>query len=250
MLVFCSLFTDYNYFNHSCYQSGITICICQKLLCNKSELSYCVKQSLAKWALLQFSPNCLRRLTEWSLLTPLFLYLHSLESAPLQWTLILLVEGRDGVHDWNSPWCTDTHTQILWNRVLQGLGQWTTHRRGVVPVNGHTLVHGSIAFQHHVCSLPNSSFTLGPSTTPDSLDEVIRNGEKKEGKRSPRSEWRRKISDIVPGIGERGWSVVPLTPGALFRSRLQTLRLEEGKIEQSSHHCLLSPLPFFFFPGH
>ena len=45
MLVFSSLSTDYNYFNHSCYQSGITVHICQKLLCNKSELSYYIKQS-------------------------------------------------------------------------------------------------------------------------------------------------------------------------------------------------------------
>lgn len=136
------------------------------------------------------------------------------------------------------------HTQILQNRVLQGPGQWTTHRCGVVPVDGHTLMHVSTAFQHHGCSLPNSNFTLGPFTTPDSLDEVIRNRNKKEEERSPRSE-RRKNSDI----GERGWAVVPLTPGALFRSRLQKLRLEEGKIKQSSHHCLLPPMPFFFFSG-
>ena len=119
---------------------GITICLCQKLVCNKSELSYCVKQSLAKWALPQFSPNCLKRLIEWFLL-PCFSA--STDSSQLLCSgapLIFPVEERDGVHGWNSPWCTDTHTEILRNRVLQGLGQWTTHRRGVAPVDGHTLV--------------------------------------------------------------------------------------------------------------
>lgn len=49
MRIFSSLTTDYNYFNHSCYQSGISVHICQQLLCNKSELShYIKKQSFAK----------------------------------------------------------------------------------------------------------------------------------------------------------------------------------------------------------
>lgn len=43
MLIFSSLTTDYNYFNHSCYQSGISVHICQQLLCNESELSYYIK---------------------------------------------------------------------------------------------------------------------------------------------------------------------------------------------------------------
>lgn len=71
-------------------------------------------------------------------------------------------------------------------------------------VDRHTLVQVPQPSPARIaCSLPNSSFTLGLSTTPDSLDEVIRNGEKKERKRSPGSAWRRKNSDIVPGRGER-----------------------------------------------
>lgn len=60
MLIFSSLSADYNYFNHSCYQSRISVHICQQLLCNKSELSYYIKHSLAKWVLLLFAVTRLR----------------------------------------------------------------------------------------------------------------------------------------------------------------------------------------------
>lgn len=68
MLIFSSLSTDYNYFDHSCYQSRISVHICQQLLCNKSEWSYYKKQSLAKRVLLSFAVNRLRS-HNWLILT-------------------------------------------------------------------------------------------------------------------------------------------------------------------------------------
>lgn len=71
-------------------------------------------------------------------------------------------------------------------------------------MGGHTLVCISIAFQHRCLLSIQLQPHLGPSTKLDSLGEVIRNGEKKGAKRSPRSEWRRRNPDIVPGMGEVG----------------------------------------------
>lgn len=187
---------------------------------------------------------------DWVILTPLFLCLHWLESAPLQRSSSYF-SGRG---TWWSTWLKQplVHRHSHRDTAKQSSSRAGSVNHAQAWGGARGWAHacaGTTAFQQHACSLPNSSFTLGPSTTPDSLDEVIRNGEKKGGKRSPGSAWRRKNSDIVPGRGERGWSVAPLTPGALFRSRLQKLRLEEGKNEQSSHHCLLRPTPFYFFLG-
>lgn len=58
---FPQLIADFNYFNHSCYQSRISAHICQQLLCNKSDLNYYIKRSLAKQMLLDlFALNCWR----------------------------------------------------------------------------------------------------------------------------------------------------------------------------------------------
>lgn len=65
ILVFSSLSTDYNYCNHSCYQSRISVHTCQQLLCNKSELSYYIEQSCQMSAALVYT-----KLSEESWLPP------------------------------------------------------------------------------------------------------------------------------------------------------------------------------------
>lgn len=185
---------------------------------------------------------------DWVILTPLSLCLHWLESAPLQRSSSYF-SGRG---TWWSTWLKQplVHRHSHTDTVKQSSSRAGSVNHAQAWGGACGWAHaraGTTAFQQHACSLPNSSFTLGPSTTPDSLDEVIRNGEKKERKRSPGSAWRRKNSDIVPGRGERGWSVAPLTPGAYSTHVYKSLDLRKEKMSSHPTTAFCVQCLFIFF---
>lgn len=128
ILVFSSLSPDYNYCNHSCYQSKISVHTCQQLLCNKSELSYYTEQSCQMSAASVYT-----KLSEEPWLPPPLSCpcLHGASHPSFSKTCLVKTWW---VEDSNSTPCTHAQAQRL--RALQGQSQIAMYRCGMVHVGG------------------------------------------------------------------------------------------------------------------